>query len=190
MRSTHRWPDEEPDGDEPVPLIELSGDVQAEGSVDQLTADAHVPGRARRAAPRRYLILGAAGLLAVGFVAGMVVQRASAPSSPTVAASAVSDQRSALPTEDDGGCHYVYGYHQAGLTTVCTGTLHAIAHSEDGWLLTLTDQDGAPTVVEARDNATVLPDRTIADLEIGAMVMVTAYGGADGVLHATAITLL
>ncbi|BCJ38387.1 hypothetical protein Athai_58900 [Actinocatenispora thailandica] len=200
MRSTHRWRDDEPDDDgEPMPLIELSDDLDDEGTVDQLTENDAEPPTGRRSAsvslPRRYLVAGAVGLLAIGFAGGMVVQRASAPAPADETATTASSTQIpvrvpefAVPSPDTSTCRYVDGYGAVGITTVCTGTLYSIHPIDHGWQLTLTLDSGATIGVEADDGTTVDGFPSVGAISVGTTLVVSGHAGKDGTLHATAIT--
>jgi hypothetical protein len=198
MRSTHRWRDDDPGDDdgEPMPLIELTDDVDDEGTVDQLTEDEAEPPSRRRSLslPRRYLVGGAVGLLAIGFAGGMVVQRASAPPAEDTAATAsttripVRQPEFAVPSPDAATCRYVDGYGAVGITTVCTGTLYSIHPIKHGWQLTLTMDNGASIGIEADDGTAVDGFPSLGAITVGTTLVVSGHAGRDGTLHATAIT--
>ncbi|BCJ27520.1 hypothetical protein AB0I55_32045 [Actinocatenispora sera] len=201
MRSTHRWRDDDPgdeDDAEPMPLIELTDDLDDEGTVDQLTEDESEPRSRRRSLslPRRYLAAGAAGLLAIGFAGGMVVQRASSPPPDDTAVTANTTELGVrasnfdVPSEDSSTCRYGYGdgYGSAGLTTVCTGTLYSIRHAEDGWQLTLGLDHGVTIGIEVDDSTSVDGLSSVGELAVGTTLVVSGHPGKDGAMHATAIT--
>jgi hypothetical protein len=200
MRSTHRWRDDDPDDDddgEAMPLIELTGDLDREGTIDQLTEDESEPPRRRRSMlslPRRYLVAGAAGLLAIGFAGGMVVQRASAPPPSDTATTAsttqipVREPEFALPSPDASTCRFVDGYGAVGITTVCIGTLYSIHPIKHGWQLALALDNGATVGIEADEGTAVDGVPSLAAISVGTTLVVSGRAGRDGTLHATAIT--
>jgi|GEM_PF-5111394 len=146
----------------------------------------------RRPVPRRYLVVGAAGLLAVGFVAGLLVQRARTPEHhPAPAASAshllMPEPGFGLSVPDAHGCRTVeHGYHEAGVTTACTGTLRAIHNTADDWRLTLRSDDDTVYQIAAHDDTEVLPVGSMRDLTVGGRIEVSGHT-SDGPMRAVAI---
>ena len=215
MRTTRRRGDEGPaDGDDSVPpigrgagsdddsvpLIELGDDADDDSSVDQLAEDDDPP-RSRPGArrplsfPRRYLIGGAVGLLAVGFVAGMVVQRAGAPTPDDAVAGTTTTSATRptaelmLPTPDGSSCRYVYGYRATGITTVCTGMLVGADFAAHGWRLNLSQDDGARIRVEADRSTAILGFSSISTIQVGTTLLVAGHTGDDGAQAATVVTI-
>ena len=172
-------------------VIELS-DADREGARPAKRA-----GGRSRPIPRRHLVLGAVALLAVGFVAGLLAQRANTPEpSDDHAAPAGSATRVAIPAvafdvpyvQPNGCRNFARGYHEAGVTTVCTGSLRSIQHHSDDWRLVIAAKHRKPQTIMAHDDSKVFPSGSLPTLKVGSMLRVSGHlVDDDDALHAVAI---
>lgn len=210
MLRTRRQHDHDPydatpeDGAEATPLIELTVDREPGDGIERSAGDPQPSGdrvgtRNSRPVPRRYLTVGAIVLLAVGFVAGFLVQRAGTANHRP--APAASSTHVAIPasgfdlsiTYYKSGCrNFLRGKHEAGVTMVCTGVLHSIQHASDDWLLIIIAADGTRIAVAAHGDTTVLPagsvgNRGRGELKVGRTLRVSGRMMDDHTVHSVAI---
>lgn len=165
---------ESEDRSEPdVPVIEL-GEVSAGGG--PLPVDASPPDAARRRRGR-YRLLTVAGLLAIGFAGGVVMQRVTgvvpAPSpspSQTVLTAPLEGQKFVVVPSGAEICGLtVRGHGRQGAPDVaCSGTISDVGHT----LITMT-VDGGASMTFVRDDDTVIEGpRPHAQLRAGQHVSV------------------
>ncbi|BCJ37121.1 hypothetical protein Athai_46240 [Actinocatenispora thailandica] len=183
-----------------------AGEVGRAGDVERAESDGAEPvieldaaqrtsvGRAdSRSVPRRYLVLAAVALLVLGFAAGVLTQRARTPKPPPAATSHLGIPEVGIgfvASGDVGGCHSLQrGYHEAGVVSVCTGTLRRIRHTGTDWRLTIVGAGHTVHPVLAHDDTAVLPGGSVADLRVGMKLRVSGRGILqDNAFHAVAIS--
>lgn len=172
VRSTHEWPDDDPV--ETTAVIDLG--------VTAPTPEEPV----RRRRPRWYLGLAGAGLVAIGFVGGLTVQRATT-SDPAESPSPVAAPDQVYSVPSPYGCRWYRGDATgAELDSMCSGTVRSVASS--GLVLELPD--GTPLGMVVDRSTTVVGARGVSSLRPGEYVTVRTTTGSDGRLHAGLIMLI
>ncbi|GAA4199714.1 hypothetical protein [Actinocatenispora rupis] len=194
LRSTHAWPGDDPDEqvDDPAGPDERSDGAAGTPTVIDLGMVTEADGGSAHDderhghRPRWYLAVAAAVLLAVGFVAGMAVQRATGDR-PSSAPTSVSSPDEAFSVPSPYGCRW-YRADPTGaeLDSMCSGTVRSVAPGA----LVLELPDGTPLGLVVDRGTTVVGARSVATLRPGQYVSVRTTTGLDGRLHAGMIMLI
>lgn len=174
--------DDEPD----PPLIDL-GERPPAGEPGA-PAPARTP---RPAPPRRYLALGAAGLLAVGFAGGIAVQRAADRPDPSASPSPATTYSWApvhVVPAPTSGCQTSYVTRRGNrvdIRRLCVGTIRSIVGSE----VTITLDDGSVEAFTVDPRTRFEGVRSLRELRVGQLVLVYLDQlTADG-SHASSVVL-